>query len=171
MARSQSIDYLIKKQGDYRQTDTYRSGNAATRKDLNRYYRELELDPQQMYLIVRKRELAAVSDEAKKEAALPGQMLLLVVALGFAASMGAANSLSAITIFSEIALVIAVIVVYFMGLFDRYRIACRRVDHMLKSYPTAPDYDAWIAEHPKSAASASQQRSSKKSHKKGKKRK
>lgn len=169
MARSRTKDYPVKKQGDYRQTDTYLAADATERKGMNRYFRELELDPQQMYLIVRKRELDAVGEEEKKEANSPGQMFLILVALGFTASMSAASSLDVFTIISELVFLAAVLVVYFMGLLDRYKSACRKVNKMLKQYPAAPDMDEWIAQHPHSASS--QQVESKKSRKKGKRRK
>lgn len=169
MARSRTIDYPISKQGDYRQTDTYRGADTTLRKGMNRYFRELELDPQQMYLIVRKRELDAVSEEEKKQAGSAGQMLLIVVALGFAASMSAAASLDIVTLISELVFMIAILVVYFMGWLDRYKVACRKVSKMLKAYPAAPDMDEWIAQHPHSAEPVVQQ--PKKARKKGKRRK
>lgn len=171
MARSRNNDYPVKKQGDFRETDTYRAADTATKKDMNRYFRELELDPQQMYLIVRKRELDAVTEEQKKEANYPGQMLLIFVALAFTASMSAAGSLSVGTIISELVMLAVMLAVYFGGLLDRYKTACRRVSKMLKAYPEAPDMDTWISQHPRSAASVAQQSGSKKSHKKNKRRK
>lgn len=168
---SERKSYPVSKDGDYRQTDTYLLGDVGTRKAMNRYVRELEMDPHQMYLLVRKSELDAVSEEDRKSAGFSGQAILIVVALAFTGSMSQAASLDVGTIVFQLVVMVAVIVLYFAGLLDPYKMACRQVNKLLKAYPEAPDFDAWVREHPKSAASQAPQSGKKKSGKKGKKRK
>lgn len=168
MARSKNKDYPVIKQGDYRLTDSYLQANNPTRKQMDRYARENNIEPQHMYLLVRKHELDAVDEQEKKEAAFPGQMVLLLVALVFAASMGAAGSLDASTILYEVIVMVAVIVAYFLGFMDKYRYACRRVQRLLKKYPTVPSFEEWSSKHPQKSQ---QQAAAKKGRKNGKRKK
>lgn len=164
MARSKK-DYSVIKHGNYQLTDSYLQTNNPTRKQMDRYAKDLKLDPQHMYLLVRKHELDSVDEQEKKEAAFPGQMILLLVALAFAASMGAAGSLDASTILYEIIVMVAVIVAYFLGFMDKYRYACRRVQRLLKKYPSVPSFEEWASAHPQKSQ---QQVASHKAQKKGK---
>ncbi|MDD5799558.1 MAG: hypothetical protein PUD09_02760 [Coriobacteriales bacterium] len=147
MKRRAKNTYPISSQGDYRQTDTYANASKLDRKLMNRYFRQLELDPQQMYLIVRARELDEVSDEERKAAAFPSQAIVIMVAFAFMDGIASGSTQDPALIIVSLLAFAAVVVVYFTGVLDPYKMAQRKVKKLLGAYPQVQDLDSWIREH------------------------
>lgn len=139
--------YPVSAQGDYRQTDTYANASKLDRKLMNRYFRQLELDPQQMYLIVRARELDAVGDEERRAAAFPSQAIVIMVAFAFMGGIASGSTQDPALIIVSLLAFAAVVVVYFTGVLDPYKMAQRKVKKLLGAYPQVQDLDSWMQEH------------------------
>ena len=151
--------------GDYHESLEYQMATPAARRQINRYKKECGISDEHMFLIMFKRELDGVSKERRNEADLPGKAMLAMGALALWNALimiqdGRAQQSWYLVAICLAAFVMA-LVLYFSGMLNDYRRACKRVDKLLKEQPQVPDMDEWFAEHPISSGAAKRSRRSK----------
>lgn len=153
-SRSSRNEFFVSDQGDYKKTATFQEAPSQTRKLINRYRRDQNISEQQMYLLIRQRELEGATNDQKKRAAFPGQVLVIMAAFVFMGGIGSGVTSDVAATLTTTVGFLAMVALYFLGVFDQYKCACKKVKKRLAKYPQAMPLDEWSQKEAQAKAEA-----------------
>lgn len=125
----------MEKQGNYKETQTYKNADSATRAKIERYRKENRIENNHLYLLLLREDVRHLPKEEKQRGNRPAEIIVISGIITFLVMT--ANNRKDLLPFAAVYMIIAA-VIYFSGILNPVARQLSNINKLLKKFDEVP---------------------------------